>query len=67
MKKLSWKKIAWIAVTVAALAVLTNFSPGYTCVRVSGPDGEVQVEKAGFGPQSVRVEQPGTRIECNTR
>jgi hypothetical protein len=32
-------------------------------VRVSGPDGEVEVQNAGRGPQRVKVNKGDVRVE----
>jgi hypothetical protein len=67
MHNLSRKMVAVIALVVAAL-VVASLSPSYTYVRVSGPDGEIVVEKAAFGAQHVHVEGPGgTVVECEAR
>lgn len=68
MKKLSWKTLAWIAIVVAAVAVLANFSPSYTYVSITRPDGQtIQVEKSGFGPQRIRVVTPEGYVEGESR
>jgi hypothetical protein len=67
MSKLTRKKVVLILLGIAAVALLANFSPSYTYVSVGDPKGDIKVERAGFGPQSVRVEKSDIRIESSSR
>ena len=66
MKKRIRRLLVCLAVAAGVVA-LAIASPSYTYVSVTGPDGEIRVEKAGFGPQRIRVETPGGSVESSTR
>jgi hypothetical protein len=67
MYNLSRKTLVVITLVITAI-VVASLSLSYTYVRVSGPDGEIVVEKAAFGAQHAHVEGPGgTVVECEAR
>jgi hypothetical protein len=52
-------------VLVLIVLGLTRLAPTYTYVRVSGPDGEVEVEQFRFGPQQTTVKQGDSRVKAS--
>jgi len=46
---------------------LAALSPGYTRVTITGsPDGDIDVQQAGFGPKRVRVKAGDGVIESRS-
>jgi hypothetical protein len=66
MCKPTRNRVVLIVLAMIAVAALAGLSPSYTYVSVTGPEG-VKVEKAGFGPQRVRVNTEGVSVESSTR
>lgn len=56
-----------VVMIVILLTALSQVLPNYTYVSITGPDGSVQVERAGFGPQSTKVETPNGYVESSAR
>lgn len=59
-----------IVLTVAVIALLCALSqvlPTYNYVSLRGPDGELQVERVGFGAGNVQVETDGASIRSTSR
>jgi flagellar basal body-associated protein FliL len=60
------KRIHWvlIAAAVIALAAVGAF-PSYSFVSVTGPDGNLVVQKAGFGNNGIHVQTDTADIRVN--
>lgn len=56
-----------VVAVIAVLLGLAGFSPNYSRVMVTGGDQDIDVERAGFGPQQIRVKSGDTRIESSAR
>ena len=56
-----------IALIVIAILVLAALSPGYTRVIVKGDGVNIDVEKAGFGPQRVQVKTDDATVDASAR
>jgi hypothetical protein len=67
MSRQTKRMLIGAAVVIAILAALSQVLPSYNYVSVSGPDGTVRVERAGFGPQSVQVETQDASVRSSSR
>jgi hypothetical protein len=56
-----------VALVVLALIALAALSPSYTRVIVVGDGVNIDVEKAGFGPQRVQVKTGDASVETSAR
>jgi hypothetical protein len=55
--RLTRRMLALVWLIFGALVALAALSPGYVRVKMTGtPDGDIDVEQAGFGPKRVRVQ-----------
>lgn len=62
------KNRRWLLIALVVLAVAAAFSPSYSRVIVRGRDGQtIDVERAGFGPQTIRVRTGDAAVESSTR
>jgi hypothetical protein len=65
--RLTRRKMAVLWLVVTALVALAALSPGYTRVTITGsPDGDIDVQQAGFGPKRVRVKAGDGVIESRS-
>jgi flagellar basal body-associated protein FliL len=57
------KRIHWVLIVVAviALAAVGAF-PSYSFVSVTGPDGNLTVQQAGFGGVHVQTDNADIRV-----
>lgn len=58
LKKIHWLILAVVVVALAAVGAL----PSYSFVSVTGPDGNIRVQNAGFGGIQVKTEEADIRV-----
>jgi hypothetical protein len=60
------KGVHWVLIVAAviALAAVGAF-PSYSFVSVTGPDGDLVVQQAGFGNNGIRVQTDTADIRVN--
>jgi hypothetical protein len=58
LKRIHWLFVAVVLVALAAVGAL----PSFNFVHVSGPDGDVTVQQAGFGGIHVRTDTADIRV-----
>jgi hypothetical protein len=63
MTRLSRRQMLLIALAALVLLGLAGFSPSYTRVIIKQDGQEVDVQKAGFGPQGVKVKSGDVKVE----
>ena len=62
------KRAIYIVVAVIAIiGALSQVLPTYNYVHMSGPDGTVEVERAGFGPQNVEAKSSTGSVRSSSR
>jgi hypothetical protein len=61
LTKTHWALIALVVVALGAVGVL----PSFNSVSVRGPDGDLTVRQAGFGPGGIHVKTDAADIRVN--
>lgn len=62
--KLSKKQWALVIITLIVLGAVGAL-PSFSYVSVRGPDGDIQVQKAGFGNNGIHVQTDNADIRVN--
>lgn len=65
MTRLSRRQMLLIALGALVLLGLAGFSPSYTRVIIKQDGQEVDVQKAGFGAQGVKVNSGDVKVESS--
>ena len=57
------KKIHWLAIAVVVVALATvGALPSFSYVSVTGPDGHIRVQNAGYGGIQVKTDNADIRV-----
>lgn len=62
LKTKHWLMLAAVVVVLGAVGAL----PSFNFVSVRGPDGDITVQKAGFGNTGIRVKTDNADIRVNS-